>query len=182
MTVIKRYSNRKLYDSDAARYVTLEELGDRIGRGEDISVVDYGSGADLTALTMMQVIFEREKKIGGMLPKAILTSAIQTGNIAINNLRDGLISFRDSNQAIEQEIRRRLKVLFDDGQLAVEEFQHLTDMLINPRWRQREAAPEGDKMDMRDPNAADPEEVNALSKQVDDLEREIETLKANKTE
>lgn len=33
MTIIKRYSNRKLYDSDAGHYVTLEELGDRIGRG-----------------------------------------------------------------------------------------------------------------------------------------------------
>lgn len=168
MTIIKRYSNRKLYDSDAGHYVTLEELGDRIGRGEEVSVVDYDSGADLTALTMMQVIFEREKKIGGMLPKAFLSSAIQTGNMAINNLRDSLISFRESNQTIEQEIRRRLKVLLDDGLLAAEEFQRMTDLLISPRWRQAE------------PDAVDPEEVNALMKQVENLEREIEAFKAQK--
>lgn len=116
----------------------------------------------------MQVIFEREKKIGGMLPKAFLSSAIQTGNMAINNLRDSLISFRESNQTIEQEIRRRLKVLLDDGLLAAEEFQRMTDLLISPRWRQAE------------PDAVDPEEVNALMKQVENLEREIAAFKAQK--
>lgn len=139
MTTIKRYSNRKLYDSEAARYVTLDELGDRIRSGEDISVVDHESGADLTAVTLMQIMFEREKKVGGMLPKAILTGLIQAGNTAVDSLRSGLNTLVENTPAFEAEIRRRVSVMVDDGLVAVEEAQRMTDLLLN-RWKNRSAA------------------------------------------
>lgn len=140
MTVIKRYSNRKLYDSEAARYVTLDELGDRIRAGEDISVVDHESGADLTAATLMQIMFEREKKVGGMLPKAILTGLIQAGNTAVDSLRSGLNALVENSPAFEAEIRRRVKIMVDDGLLAVEEAQRMIDLLLSNRWKNRAAA------------------------------------------
>lgn len=144
MTIIKRYSNRKLYDSEAARYVTLEELGDRIRSGEDISVVDHESGADLTAVTLMQIMFEREKKVGGMLPKAILTGLIQAGNTAVDSLRNGLNTLVENTPAFEAEIRRRVKVMVEDGLVAVEEAQRMTDLLLANRWKNRGAAGETD--------------------------------------
>ncbi len=139
MTIIKRYSNRKLYDSEAARYVTLDELGDRIHAGEDISIVDHESGADLTAVTLMQIMFEREKKVGGMLPKAILTGLIQAGNTAVDSLRNGLNTLVENTPAFEAEIRRRVSVMVDDGLVAVEEAQRMTDLLLN-RWKNRSEA------------------------------------------
>lgn len=142
MTIIKRYSNRKLYDSAAARYVTLDELGDRIRAGEEINVVDHESGADLTAMTLMQIMFEREKKVGGMLPKAILTTFIQAGSTAVDALRSGLNSLVENSPAMEAEIRRRAKILVEDGQVAVEEAQRWTDMLLSNRWKQRDTTAE----------------------------------------
>ena len=58
MPVIKRYSNRKLYDTDAKHYVTLEDLANFVRKGEDVQVVDYTTGDDLTSMTLLQVIFE----------------------------------------------------------------------------------------------------------------------------
>jgi polyhydroxyalkanoate synthesis repressor PhaR len=57
MPLIKRYANRKLYDTQAGQYVTLEELAEFIRRGEDITVRDHATGRDLTSLTLMQVLF-----------------------------------------------------------------------------------------------------------------------------
>ena len=50
--VIKRYSNRKLYDTQESRYVTLEEIEEMIRGGREISVADASSGEDLTSVTL----------------------------------------------------------------------------------------------------------------------------------
>ncbi len=69
MPQIKRYSNRKLYDTQAGQYVTLDDIAGFIRSGEDVRVVDHASGRDLTAVTLMQVLFQEEKKIGELLPE-----------------------------------------------------------------------------------------------------------------
>lgn len=60
--VIKRYPNRKLYDTAESCYVTLEDIGEMIKNGEDIQVLDNSSREDLTSMTLAQIIFEEEKK------------------------------------------------------------------------------------------------------------------------
>ncbi len=79
MPDIKRYPNRKLYDTDAKRYVTLEDIAEMIRSGQDIHVTDHESGDDLTTLTLTQIILEQEKKASGFLPRSLLTSLIRTG-------------------------------------------------------------------------------------------------------
>src|SRR5438309_1202209 len=59
--VIKRYSNRKLYDTQESRYVTLEEIEEMIRAGREISVVDAATGEDLTSVTLAQIILENER-------------------------------------------------------------------------------------------------------------------------
>lgn len=79
MPLIKRYPNRKLYDTEAKRYVTLDQITEMIRSGADIQVIDYESGDDLTSLTLTQIILEQEKKSSGFLPRTLLTSLIRTG-------------------------------------------------------------------------------------------------------
>ena len=79
MPVIKRYPNRKLYDTEAKGYITLEQIGELIRDGQDIQVVDHATGEDLTALTLTQVILEQERKRSGSLPQTVLTGLIQAG-------------------------------------------------------------------------------------------------------
>lgn len=59
---IKRYPNRKLYDTHESCYVTLEDIGQMIKEGEDIQVMDNTTHEDLTSMTLAQIIFEEEKK------------------------------------------------------------------------------------------------------------------------
>lgn len=59
--IIKRYANRKFYDTQTSSYVTLQELGEWWRSGVKIQVVDHASGQDLTAVTLEQIPFEAEK-------------------------------------------------------------------------------------------------------------------------
>jgi polyhydroxyalkanoate synthesis repressor PhaR len=60
--IIRRYSNRKFYDTKDSHYVTLGKLAALIRSGEDLQVVVKDSGADLTATTFAQIIFEEERR------------------------------------------------------------------------------------------------------------------------
>jgi polyhydroxyalkanoate synthesis repressor PhaR len=77
--VIKRYSNRKLYDTQESRYVTLQEIEEMIRTGREISVVDAASGEDLTSVTLTQIILENERTRRASLPAAFLHQLIKHG-------------------------------------------------------------------------------------------------------
>jgi polyhydroxyalkanoate synthesis repressor PhaR len=78
MRTIRRYSNRKLYDTQTSRYVTLAQIAAIIRTGDDIQVVDKNTGKDLTTATMAQIIFE-ETKEGQSLPVTGLRKIIVSG-------------------------------------------------------------------------------------------------------
>jgi polyhydroxyalkanoate synthesis repressor PhaR len=59
---IKRYANRKLYDTRDSRYVTLDHIAAMVRAGDEVKVVDNTTRADLTTATLAQIIFEEEKK------------------------------------------------------------------------------------------------------------------------
>jgi polyhydroxyalkanoate synthesis repressor PhaR len=75
---IKRYANRKLYDTRDSRYVTLDHIAAMVRAGDEVKVVDNTTRADLTTATLAQIIFEEEKKTP-KLTVAGLRKIIQTG-------------------------------------------------------------------------------------------------------
>ncbi|MDF1562092.1 MAG: polyhydroxyalkanoate synthesis regulator DNA-binding domain-containing protein [Deltaproteobacteria bacterium] len=76
--VLKKYGNRRLYDTEASRYVTLAEVEQLIQAGSDIEVVDAKTGEDLTRAVLAQIISERQSS-REVLPVAFLTRVIRTG-------------------------------------------------------------------------------------------------------
>jgi polyhydroxyalkanoate synthesis repressor PhaR len=84
--VIKRYSNRKLYDTKSSRYVTLDQIADLVREGEDVRIVDNNSKEDLTSITLAQIIFEEEKKQKSFLPLGAMRNIIQSGGARIEEL------------------------------------------------------------------------------------------------
>lgn len=130
MPVIKRYPNRKLYDTEAKQYITLEEISGLIRRGGEIHVVDNATGEDLTALTLTQVILELEKKQSGFLPRSILTGLIQAGGDRLSALQRSLTSSMSFWHQIDEEIKRRIQVLISQGELTEGEGHNLVEMLI----------------------------------------------------
>ncbi len=84
--VIKRYANRKLYDTQRSRYVTLDQIADMIRGGDDVKIVDNNSKEDLTTVTLAQIIFEEEKKQKSFLPLNAMKNIIQSGGERIEEL------------------------------------------------------------------------------------------------
>ena len=64
--VIKRYTNRKLYDTVESRYVTLDEIAEMVKGGAEVKIIDNRTKDDLTSVTLAQIIFEEEKKTSKM--------------------------------------------------------------------------------------------------------------------
>lgn len=80
--LIKKYGNRRLYDTSESRYITLEELAAIIQNGSEVRVVDAKSGADLTQATLTQIIIE-SRDAARMLPVPLLTQLIRLGDDAL---------------------------------------------------------------------------------------------------
>ncbi len=83
--IIKRYANRKLYDTLRSRYVTLDQIAEMIRTGEDVQIVDNSTKEDLTSITLTQIIFEEEKK-KSFLPLSALRNIIQSSNESIHQI------------------------------------------------------------------------------------------------
>jgi len=80
-SVVKKYSNRRLYDTDESRYITLEELTEKIRSGTDVRVVDAKTGDDLTQATLTQIILEGPS--ARFLPVPLLAQLIRMQNDAL---------------------------------------------------------------------------------------------------
>jgi polyhydroxyalkanoate synthesis repressor PhaR len=184
MPLIKRYPNRKLYDTEAKQYITLEGIAELIRQGKEIKVVDNASGEDLTAQTLTQVIAELEKQPGGFLPRTILAGLIQTGGERLSTLQRNLITTMGLWRHIDEEIRRRIRILVQQGELAEGEGQRLLERLLaisqptqpsEPTQAREDLQQEVEKLlNERDvPSRADLERVvtqlQALSEKLDEL-------------
>jgi polyhydroxyalkanoate synthesis repressor PhaR len=77
--IIKRYANRKLYDTQHSRYVTLEQISEMIRLGDDVKIIDNKTKEDLTSVTLAQIIFEEEKKQRSFLSLQTMRDLIQNG-------------------------------------------------------------------------------------------------------
>src|SRR5436853_553039 len=86
MRLVKRYGNRKLYDTSESRYVTLEEIGRWVKAGEEVKILENDSGDDLTAVTFAQIILEEERRKSGLLSLPVLRDIIRHGEAALQNL------------------------------------------------------------------------------------------------
>ena len=131
MIIIKRYPNRKLYNTSAKQYITLEGVAHLIREGEEVQILDHATGEDLTALTLTQIIFEQEKKEGGFLPRSVLTGLVQSGGQTLSTLRRTLASPLNLRLHVDMEIERRLSSLVASGQLTEEESSMMKEKLLS---------------------------------------------------
>ena len=81
--IIKRYGNRKLYDTEQSRYVTLEEIFQMVKQGIDLKVIDNKSKEDLTMVTLTQIMLEEQKLNKNMLPLSVLKKLLQQSGESI---------------------------------------------------------------------------------------------------
>ncbi len=78
--IIKKYSNRRLYDSTNKKYVTLDDIAMLIREGNEVKVIDSQTGADISKVILIQVVLESEKNKEDILPVSFLHMLIKYGN------------------------------------------------------------------------------------------------------
>jgi polyhydroxyalkanoate synthesis repressor PhaR len=91
VTTIKKYTNRRLYDTEESRYITLDELTDRVKSGTDVRVVDAKTGEDLTQATLVQIVLET--KAARFLPVPLLAKLIRMQDDALADFFSRYVSF-----------------------------------------------------------------------------------------
>lgn len=129
--IIKRYTNRKLYDTDKKQYITLSGIASYIQEGEEVIVIDNTTGEDISNLTLTQIIFEKEREKTGFFPKSILAGLIKTSGDTFENIRRSLTSPKELMRQVNDEIERRLDVLIEQGKITLDEAVGLRDNLLN---------------------------------------------------
>jgi polyhydroxyalkanoate synthesis repressor PhaR len=90
--VVKRYSNRKLYDTKDSRYVTLLQIAEMVRGGEEVQIIDNNTKEDLTEVTLAQIIFEEQKAHSRNVPLQTLKDLLhQRTEGVLHSLREGPI-------------------------------------------------------------------------------------------
>ena len=109
--LIKRYGNRKMYDTRASRYVTLDGVAELVRLGDDLRIIDNDTGDDLTAVTFAQIIFEEEKRKNGLLGLPALRWIIQQGGEALQDLLSSVDRGREALGNVRELAEKRMKQL-----------------------------------------------------------------------
>jgi polyhydroxyalkanoate synthesis repressor PhaR len=102
-TTIKKYANRRLYNTGTSTYVTLEDLGTMVKAGEDFVVFDAKTNEDITRQVLTQIIFEQENKGQNLLPITFLRQLIRFYGDSIQALVPSFLEFSIDNLVRDQQ-------------------------------------------------------------------------------
>ena len=167
--VIKRYTNRKLYDTVESRYVTLDEIAQMIKGGAEVKIIDNRSKEDLTSVTLAQIIFEEEKKRSQM-PLGALREIIRHGGEAVagfyaekaGTLVGKVAELKSKTESIREDLSARMTGIFRKPEEAVDELRGKVDSAVKQA------------LDVLGPAAK--AEIERLQKRIQELEQKIEQL------
>ena len=182
--IIKRYTNRKLYDKTASRYITLQEVARLIRDGEDVKVVDNGSGEDLTSVTFAQIILAEEKRKAHLLSVPFLRRLIRTGEARVQDLSDratrGIEALGDLTEKAGERVR---EVARGSGRAIEEGWSLIDDLFASPQKRLdaiRDAALAS--VDKIRTNVTVRGELERLENSLRSLEKAVARLREDETE
>lgn len=126
--IIKRYSNRKLYDTEDKRYITLEQIQQLVQDGQDIKVVENQTGEDLTTVTLSQILLEQEKRKEGKLPKSFFMDLVQrSSTTVVDFMRKNVLQYFDSSLLSEEQLSENVDQLVKAGEIPQDEAKQLKD-------------------------------------------------------
>ncbi len=129
MRLIKKYPNRKFYDTVDKRYVSLPDIASLVRAGEEIQVIDNESEGDITTLVLSQILREQERK-GESLPQSLLTSLVRRGGGGLKQLRKSFQASLGALQVLEDEAQDNIDRLVERGEISLAEAQELREELL----------------------------------------------------
>ena len=188
--VIKKYANRRLYNTETSTYVTLEDLAAMVRGDRDFVVYDAKTGDDLTHSVLTQIIVEQENRVGGqtLLPVPFLRQLIRFYDDSIGRMVPGYLQFSLENLVKEQEkFRAQFATAFSNPAAAFEAYQEQArkNMAMFEQafslWTpfgKREMAAAGAKAEKGVPEvkASEPSEISELKAQLANMQQKIDKL------
>jgi polyhydroxyalkanoate synthesis repressor PhaR len=173
---IKKYANRRLYNTGTSTYVTLEDLASMVKSGEDFVVYDAKSGDEITRSVLTQIIFEQENKEGqNLLPIAFLRQLIRFYGDSMQMLVPRYLEVSIESLTREQEkFRQQMAQAFGVGAFTsleeqvrrnMEMFERAFAMFAPFARREAQSAATGES-----------EKSSSKSGDIDDLKRQLEEM------
>jgi len=104
--LIKRYANRKLYNTDTSRYITLKGIAELIENGEEVRVVDNETGEDITSIALSQILVDNERSKGAVSGSVLTELISRGGDVLYGALRRGVGDAQDGIGEIQKNVRR----------------------------------------------------------------------------
>jgi polyhydroxyalkanoate synthesis repressor PhaR len=185
--VIKRYTNRKLYDTVESRYVTLDEIAQMIKAGAEVKIIDNRTKEDLTSVTLAQIIFEEEKKRSQM-PLGVLREIIRHGGEAVagfyqekagtlaGKVVERVSELKSKTESIREDLQEKVRGvtgIFRKGEEPVKDAMAAGERAVDELRGKVDTAVK-QALDALGPAAK--AEIDRLQKRVHELEQKIEQL------
>ncbi|MEQ8745980.1 polyhydroxyalkanoate synthesis repressor PhaR [Pyruvatibacter sp.] len=186
---IKKYANRRLYNTATSSYVTLDHLSEMVKQNQDFVVVDAKSGDDITRSVLTQIIFEEEAKGDqNLLPIRFMRQLIKYYGDSMQGVVPGFLEMSLENFSKEQErVRNRIASAVGEDRIAAIEEQVRDNITalenavrsINPfSSADQPARPSAAKKASADDEAE--QEIEDLQKQVQEMQRQLDALSRKK--
>ncbi len=116
LVTIKKYSNRRLYDSTNKKYVTLDDIGALIREGSEVKVIDSQTGADISKVILIQVVLESEKNKEDILPVSFLHMLIKYGNkVAKDFFENYFLMMFQPYFSVQENFKKNMKLWQEMG-------------------------------------------------------------------
>lgn len=190
--VIKKYANRRLYNTDQSSYVTLDDLSALVRAGTDFMVQDAKTGEDITRQVLAQIIFEQENRGQSTLPTDFLRQVIRMYGDAMQPFLPAYLSASmDQFVKSQAQLREQMARTWGGGQgsLSLFEEQARQNMVMFEQAMRmfspfaanaarRSTAKAADDAKSASSGAAEGEDLLALKRQIDLMQRQIEALAA----
>ncbi|MTH95886.1 polyhydroxyalkanoate synthesis repressor PhaR [Roseibium sp. RKSG952] len=180
-TIIKKYANRRLYNTGTSTYVTLEDLAVMVKGEEDFVVYDAKTGHDITRSVLTQIIFEQEGKGQHLLPVTFLRQLIRFYGDSMQGLVPSYLEYSMSTLTQEQEkIRTRMSEAFgataleaieDQVKRNTEMFERAMKMFMPFPTGEAGASEKAEK-----PAKSDPSDLDEMKKQLAEMQEKINDL------
>ena len=118
--VVKKYANRRLYNTESSSYITLENLAEMVRKGRDFVVFDAKTNEDITRSVLTQIIVEEEGKGGAMLPTSFLRQLIgmygeEMQSLVPRYLEQAMTAFARQHEQVQASVRQTMGTLIPPG-------------------------------------------------------------------
>jgi polyhydroxyalkanoate synthesis repressor PhaR len=182
--VVKKYANRRLYNTESSSYITLDNLAEMVRQGRDFVVYDAKTGDDITRGVLTQIIVEEEGKGHNLLPTEFLRQLIgfyggSMQGLVPKYLEHALSAFAQHQEQMRTAMQKTMGTLFPFGNMEEVSRQNIAMMerafsMFTPFYRP------GDTAGSSPPPDSTAQEVTALREEVERLRRELAGVKAPK--